>query len=60
MQRSASQRNFIRAIVVSSFLSFGDLTQGRLGFLHHSDRIVPVRRGVSTASPRISALNFGG
>src|ERR1700738_3891110 len=42
MQRSASQRNFIRAITAS--LSRCDLTQGGLGFLHAGRRIVAVGR----------------
>src|SRR6266571_9248032 len=42
MQRSASQRNFIRAITAS--LSRCDLTQGGLGFLHTSRRIIAVGR----------------
>src|SRR6476469_4570967 len=40
MQRSASQRNFIRAM--SRLLCRSDLTQADLGFLHSSCRIVPV------------------
>src|SRR5205809_4879477 len=42
MQRSASQRNFIRAITAS--LSRCDLTQGGLGFLHAGRRIIAVSR----------------
>src|SRR6202008_4695249 len=42
MQRSASQRNFIRAMGAS--LRRPDLTQGGLGFLHPGDGIVPVAR----------------
>src|SRR6058998_840537 len=42
MQRSASQRNFIRAMVFSSDLR--DLAERRLRFLHPRDRIVAVRR----------------
>src|SRR6478736_5600228 len=41
MQRSASQRNFIRAIFTSS-LRRSDLTQGDLGFLHASGGIVAI------------------
>src|SRR5258707_9334327 len=40
MQRSASQRNFIRAIRFSS--SGPDLTQGGFGFLHTGRRVEPV------------------
>src|SRR5712692_6691558 len=40
MQRSASQRNFIRAITAS--LSRCDLTQGGLGFLHAGTQGHPV------------------
>src|SRR6476661_3807814 len=40
MQRSASQRNFNRAM--SRLLCRSDLTQADLGFLHSSCRIVPV------------------
>src|ERR1700747_873621 len=42
MQRSASQRHFIRAMGAS--LRRRDLTQGGLGFLHPGDGIVPVGR----------------
>src|SRR5437870_3294360 len=42
MQRSASQRNFIRAIGASSRRA--DLTERGLGFLHSGDRIEPVGR----------------
>src|SRR5437773_3492642 len=48
MQRSASHRNFILAMVVSSSLSLRyplDLADGGLGFLHHRHRIVAVRGG---------------
>src|SRR5215472_7093014 len=40
MQRSASQRNFIRAIVASSCRS--DLTQRDFGLLHSGRRIIAV------------------
>src|SRR2546428_1389630 len=40
MQRSASQRNFIRAIVPSS--TCPDLAERRLGFLHAGHRIETV------------------
>src|SRR4051794_5480857 len=40
MQRSASQRNFIRAIIAS--LSRSDLTQADLGLLHSSRRVIAV------------------
>src|SRR4030095_16955213 len=56
MERSASQRNFIRAMVSSLCLLF-DLAKRRLGFLHHRDRVVPVgRRGVD----RLAACNRRG
>src|SRR5881392_3170889 len=49
MQRSASQRNFIRAIVASSAYpcasGLGDLAKRRLGFLHHRHRVVAVGGG---------------
>src|SRR5213082_1672943 len=41
MQRSASQRNFIRAIVVAP-LSRSDLAEGGLGFLHAGHRVEAV------------------
>src|SRR4051794_21049209 len=41
MQRSASQRNFMRAMVASRCL---DLTKGCLGFLHAGGRIIAVGR----------------
>src|SRR5688500_19344460 len=41
MQRSASQRNFMRAMVDSS-LRLPDLAARRLGLLHAGGRIVPV------------------
>src|SRR3954449_8236171 len=41
MQRSASQRNFIRAMVVAP-LSRSDLTEGGLGFLHAGHRVEAV------------------
>src|SRR5439155_607861 len=47
MQRSASHRNFILAMVVSSSLCPLDLADCGLGFLHHRDAVVAVgRRGV--------------
>src|SRR5919201_1267109 len=42
MQRSASQRNFILAMVIS--LSLRHLTQRGLGFLHQRDAVIAVRR----------------
>src|SRR3954465_3108749 len=42
MQRSASQRNFIRAMTTS--LRGGDLAEGDLGFLHASHRVIAVGR----------------
>src|SRR5687768_17859530 len=42
MQRSASQRNFIRAIACSSFSRRADLAERGLRFLHVGDRIVAV------------------
>src|SRR6267154_4372919 len=41
MQRSASQRNFIRAMIVAP-LSRSDLTEGGFGFLHSGDRVEAV------------------
>src|SRR6267142_6175824 len=41
MQRSASQRNFMRAMVASRRL---DLTKGRLGLLHAGGGVVAVGR----------------
>src|SRR3954470_20938604 len=43
MQRSASQRNFIRAMVVAPS-SRSDLAEGGLGFLHAGHRIEAVGR----------------
>src|SRR5258706_813692 len=46
MQLSASQMNFILAMVVSRCSSGAlDVAERRLGFLHHGDRVVAVRRG---------------
>src|SRR5271163_1932821 len=59
MQRSASQRNFIRAICVSSRCS--DLAQGGLRFLHPGRRIVPVggkRIDAFAKHDRIGALRI--
>src|SRR3989337_621528 len=42
MQRSASTRNFILAMALSLYLR--DLTEGRLGLLHHGDDVVAVGR----------------
>src|SRR6476469_5799972 len=42
MQRSASQMNFILAMVFS--LCLLDVAERRLGLLHHGDRVVSVRR----------------
>src|SRR4029453_15174583 len=39
-QRSASQRNFIRAMAL--LLGLHDLAKRGLGFLHHRDRVVAV------------------
>src|SRR4030095_434708 len=52
MQRSASHRNFILAIVVSLGLELRDLTKRRLGFLHHRDPVVAVGRGGVCPPPR--------
>src|SRR6267378_3230151 len=41
MQRSASQRNFIRAMIVAP-LSRSDLSEGGLGFLHAGHRVEAV------------------
>src|SRR3990170_6975960 len=47
MQRSASARNFILAMVSSSVLCLHDLAQRGLGFLHHGHDVVTIgRRGV--------------
>src|SRR5512142_23878 len=47
MQRSASQMNFIRAIVCSLRRGSLDLADGRLRLLHHRDAVVAVGgRGV--------------
>src|SRR5204863_5621788 len=43
MQRSASQMNFILAMVVP--LCFLDVADRRLGFLHHRHAVVAVRGG---------------
>src|SRR5688500_17735361 len=43
MQRSASQRNFILAMVVS--LCLRHLTERGLGFLHQGDAVVAIGRG---------------
>src|SRR4249920_2496280 len=59
MQRSASQMNFIRAIVFSLRRGSLDLTDRRLGLLHHRDAVVAVRRrGVArfAADDRMRAL----
>src|SRR6185503_15588381 len=55
MQRSASQRNFIRAMVIS--LCLCDLAKRRLGFLHHGDRVVAVGR---RCVDRLAAHNWRG
>src|SRR3970040_2998984 len=44
MQRSASHRNFILAMAVSSGLELRHLAKRGLGFLHHRDAIVAVGR----------------
>src|SRR5688500_19957040 len=52
MQRSASQRNFMRAMAYLSGLL--DPAEGRLGLLHHGDRIVPVcLRGVGVLAAHV-------
>src|SRR5215468_4330986 len=61
MQRSASQRNFIRAMAAS--LCRPDLTQGDLGFLHARRRVVPVGRdgvGAFAEHDRVGALRIVG
>src|SRR5438045_7828019 len=45
MQRSASQMNFIRAIVVSLGCCSLDLAHRGLGLLHHRHAVVAVGRG---------------
>src|SRR5436853_3056278 len=60
MQRSASQRNFIRAMVVAP-LSRSDLAEGGLGFLHAGHRIEAVGRervDALTQHDRIGALGI--
>src|SRR6202795_1699290 len=59
IQRSASQRNFIRAMVTSSCRS--DLTEGSLRFLHAGRWVVAVgREGVHTLAEhvRVGALRI--
>src|SRR5215468_1223560 len=61
MQRSASQRNFIRAITAS--LSRCDLTQGDLRLLHPGGRIVAVGRdrvGALVENDRVGASGIVG
>src|SRR5690606_5526144 len=58
MQRSASQRNFIRAITCSSFSRCPDLAERDLWFLHAGGRIVAVggdRIGAFTEHDRVGA-----
>src|SRR5947209_10632461 len=60
MQRSASQRNFIRAMVVAP-LSRSDLAEGSLGFLHAGHRVEAVggeRIDAFTEHDRIGALGI--
>src|SRR4051795_4979022 len=60
MQRSASQRNFIRAMVVAP-LSRSDLAEGGLGFLHAGHWIEAVGRervDTLTEHDRIGALGI--
>src|SRR6058998_1868056 len=60
MQRSASQRNFIRAMVVAP-LSRSDLTEGGLGFLHAGHRVEAVggqRVDAFTEHHRIGSLGI--
>src|SRR3989304_7520247 len=45
MQRSASQRNFILAMAVSSGLELRHLAKRGLGFLHHRPPIVAIGSG---------------
>src|SRR4029453_13311379 len=62
MKRSASQRNFIRAMVVAP-LSRADLTEGGLGLLHARDRIEAVgcqRVHAFTEHHRIGTLRIFG
>src|SRR6187397_2976692 len=62
MQRSASQRNFIRAMVVAP-LSRSDLAEGGLGFLHAGHRVEAVggeRVHALTEDDRIGALRIFG
>src|SRR5437588_11069125 len=60
MQRSASQRNFIRAMVVAP-LSRSDLAEGGLWLLHAGDRIEAIGRECVDAfseHDRIGALRL--
>src|SRR6476620_9108943 len=62
MQRSASQRNFIRAMVVAP-LSRSDLAEGGLGFLHAGHGIEAVggeRIDALTQHDRIGSLRILG
>src|SRR6185437_11110950 len=59
MQRSASQRNFIRAIVAS--LRRRDLAERDLGFLHAGGRVVAIAGygvGAFTKHDRVGALGI--
>src|SRR4051812_41079393 len=66
MQRSASHRNFILAMLISldsscALCGFADLTQRGLGFLHHGHDVVTIsRRGVDgfTAHDGCSAFRI--
>src|SRR6056297_69985 len=60
MQRSASQRNFIRAIAVPPVSGGFDLAKSRFGFLHQGHRIVAIsRRGVAGFATNIGFRALG-
>src|SRR5215831_14699870 len=61
MQRSASQRNFIRAMIDRPPSSCPDLAERGLGFLHSGERVVAVGRDrvhAFTEHDRIGALRI--
>src|ERR671931_2693333 len=59
MQRSASQRNFMRAMVVASS-SCPDLAEGRFGFLHASCWVISIGRDrVRAFTKHVGIETFG-
>src|SRR3954453_7297015 len=61
MQRSASQRNFTRAIVFISPLRRSDLAKGHFAFVHARHRIIAVGRDridAFTEHDRVRALGI--